>query len=133
MSKGRVSALNFDKEIAKELEEYKGDVSDIVETALSLSLQHGVRELKNNSPKDTGQYAKQWKSEKIKTGRTINGTQMQGVLYNNVYMLTHLLEFGHANRNGGRTPGKKHIAPAAESASKMFEREIIAGLTYGNS
>ena len=47
------------------------------------------------------------------------------------YMLAHLLEHGHAKRNGGRTRAIPHIAPAEEAGVEQLEREIERGLRYG--
>ncbi len=45
------------------------------------------------------------------------------------YRLTHLLENGHATRNGGRTRAFPHISKGAEYAEKRLEELIIEGLS----
>ena len=56
---------------------------------------------------------------------------MVTVYSRNRYSLAHLLEFGHAKRNGGRVAGKSHIAPAEEKGILQLEEEIERSLRDG--
>lgn len=83
-----------------------------------------VKELKKKSPKLTGSYAKGWK---VKTYRTRLGAG--AVAYNKTnYQLTHLLEHGHANRDGSRTDGIEHIGPVNDAVQEKFVKAVMEGL-----
>lgn len=106
-------------EITRCLDQYTDDVTEALEKAKENLAKEGVRKLKATSPKDTGNYAKKWTQGKTKKGRAI---------YNKQYQLTHLLENGHAKRNGGRVAAVVHIAPVEEElhqkAAAEFERAL---------
>lgn len=87
---------NYSKEVEKEIEKVRNQVS-----------KDAVEELKENSPKDQGDYAKSWTRKKTPNG---------WIVHNKLYQLTHLLEKGHAKRGGGRVPERVHIAPVEEKA-----------------
>ena len=95
-----------------------------------------VQELKQSSPKNQkdgpkvrrGKYARGWKvkeekSTTIPTYTVHNATD---------YQLTHLLEYGHVLRKGGRVYGRAkpypHIAKAEAAAIKSFEQSIRKGI-----
>ena len=88
----------------------------------------GKKEIRANAPKDTGEYAKSWAVKKTKeTSSSLTLT----VHSKNRYQLAHLLEYGHAKRNGGRVEGKAHIAPAEEKGIRQLEEEIERSLRDG--
>jgi Bacteriophage HK97-gp10, putative tail-component len=109
-----VTNLNdLNNEIMQRLRNYAADVQDEIEVASKEEAQNLVRALKKDSPKLTGSYKKGWRLKK--SGRN------KYVVYNKTdYQLTHLLEHGHAKRDGGRVPAKVHIRPAEEKAVRNF-------------
>lgn len=114
---------DLSSEIEKMLKDYTADVTEVVQEAIPKVANKAVKDLKKNSPKKSGKYSKSWK-KKIEKSRIGSNC----VIYNEKYYLTHLLENGHANRDGGRTPAKPHIAPVNESIQKDFEEEIEKGI-----
>lgn len=97
------SILNaYSKEVAEALNKTKDEVA-----------KEAADELRQTSPKKHGGYAANW-AVKVQGGARI--------VYNRKhYQLTHLLEFGHANRDGGRTPAHPHIKPVEE---EMIEKAV---------
>lgn len=86
------------------------------------------KEISANAPKDTGAYAESWAVKNTKE----NAHSLEVTVYSkNRYQLAHLLEHGHTKRNGGRTAGKSHIAPAEQTGIEQLEHEIERSLKNG--
>lgn len=114
--------------IIETLEEYADLAAEDVKQAVKDAGEKVKKEIRANAPKDTGDYAKSWTVKKSKeTSNSITIT----VYSRNRYYLAHLLEFGHAKRNGGRVAGKSHIAPAEEKGILQLEEEIERSLRDG--
>ena len=129
------TTVNIDglaKAVTKALSEFSGVCSETVENAVKKTAKETVTQIRNAAREKfggTGEYAKSWKSKKQKTKSGVYST----VVYNEEhYRLTHLLENGHAKVNGGRVPGKPHIAPAEENAAEMLEQLIREGIERGS-
>lgn len=107
------------------LEEYGDDVRDAIEASSKKVAKEVVKELKRGgSYGGTGEFNKGWTS---KTEQTRLGSAT--VVYNRTAPgLAHLLEFGHAKANGGRTRAFNFIAPINDSIEgkfvKAFEESI---------
>ena len=113
------------EELAAGLLEYSDEVTQVVKKAVEDVSKSTASELKTTAPKRTGAYAKDWTSRKSYEDRR---SKRKTVHNKDHYQLTHLLEFGHAKRNGGRVPAKAHIKEAEEKAQQELEAEIRGGI-----
>lgn len=119
---------NLAREVMKGLDDYAEVTTEQVKKAVRKSGNTVRHEIQENAPKHTGDYAKSWATKKVRE----SSHKLELVVHSkNRYQLTHLLEFGHALRNGGRTRAIPHIAPAEEKGieqlKKMIERDIRNG------
>lgn len=117
-------------DIMKILDEYTDDVDRKSEECVKKVAQKGALALRHNSPRKSGKYADGWTYKVQKTRLETNA-----VIYNAARPgLAHLLEHGHATRNGdGRryddTPAHVHIAPIEEQIAEDFEKTIKVDLS----
>jgi hypothetical protein len=107
-------------EISDILNEYSNDIQEAITEEAQSVAKEAVSELKNTSPKRTGDYRKGWRT------KTIKGKGFVTSIVHNAtdYQLTHLLEKPHLKRNGGMTTPKVHIAPVEEKAVKEYEKDV---------
>ena len=111
--------------IMEGLQEYADLAAEDMKAAVRKAGNAAKKDIQANAPERTGAYKKSWS---VKTVRE-NANAMEVVVYSrNRYQLAHLLEFGHALRQGGRTRAFPHIAPAEERAAEMLAREVEAAL-----
>ena len=86
------------------------------------------KEITAGAPSRSGKYAKSWRTKTVKE----SSTALEITVYSPTrYMLAHLLEHGHAKRNGGRVRAIPHIAPAEEAAEEQLMADIERGLKNG--
>ena len=123
----KVPLDKLQSEIEKILVDYKDQVTDGVQGAVEAVTKAGAKAVRSEAQskfRGTGKYAKGWTSkvEKSRLGA-------EGVIYNKAAPgLPHLLENGHANRGGGRTPGREHIKPVEEKINKEFEEKVVKAI-----
>lgn len=118
----RLSA-EVEKILAEYWENVQQNLGDIVK-ALSKKGAQTLRSQSRGTFGGSGKYAKGWTSQAV-TGRL----SAQGTIYNkDLPGLPHLLEHGHANRDGGRTPGRAHISTVEEALVKEFEQKVKSKL-----
>lgn len=111
--------IDLAAEVNKILEDYGDKVADNLKEITKRVTQQGAKAVKanaRNSFKGTGSYSKGWTSKTEEDYYSATGT-----IYNRTPGLPHLLEHGHANRGGGRTPGRVHIGNVETDLIKEFE------------
>ena len=119
--------------LAKAIEDVLMDFIDVTDEAcekgVSATAKEAVKELRSAHPSGSGKYGswdkkynKGWKVMQTKTDKRYH---RKATIHNATdYQLTHLLEKGHAKRNGGRTRAFPHIAPVAEKCEDELVKNI---------
>ena len=121
-----VSIDDLDKEIMKSLNEYADYAADEMKKAVKDASKTVKQEISAHAPVKTGAYAKSWA---VKTQKENSSTIEQVIHSRTRYQLAHLLEKGHAKRNGGRVPAQPHIKSAEESGKKQLVEDIKHALS----
>lgn len=112
----------LEQQIKKVLKKYADDVQNNLENISKDLAREGAKEVRKASGGfgGSGRYASGWTST-FQSGRL----EAKGIIHNQLVPgLPHLLEHGHAMRNGHRAPGRAHIAPVEEKLIEEFERAI---------
>lgn len=108
-------------EVMNGLEEYAELAADVLKKEIQEAGKTAKKQIEATAPRRTGRYAKSWAVKKV--SESSNSLEVT-VHSKNRYMLTHLLENGHAKRGGGRVAAIPHIAPAEEVAIQSLEQNI---------
>ncbi len=108
-------------EIMKGLTEYSDLADSAMKKAVRKTATSVKKEISANAPVKSGRYKKSWTAKKTKE----NSHTLEMTIHSkDRYQLAHLLEHGHAKRNGGRVAAIPHIAPAEENGADMLESLI---------
>lgn len=122
----KVSVDGLSNALKKVMEEYEEEANQVLKETVEKVAKSAKKDLKSSSPKKTGKYASGW-SCRVTENRL---GHVEGVVYNGSKPgLTHLLENGHATKNGtGRlyssTPAHPHIAAVNEKAQEDFVNQL---------
>ena len=119
---GRLTPIErLDAEIEKILAEYADEVSLAVDDVTVEVAKQGAKAVKGAaaSAYGGGKYSRSWTTtiEKKRTGTV-------ATIHSNLPGLPHLLEKGHAKRNGGRVAGREHIAPVEEEIAEKYLKAV---------
>ena len=114
-----VSIDDMTSEIMKSLHEYAELTDSEMKKAVRKTASAVRKEISENAPKDTGDYAKSWTA--TVTEEKSHALQVTVHAEKPEYRLAHLLENGHAKRGGGRVKGRPHIEPVEEHKEELLE------------
>lgn len=118
-------SVDLSKAVATILDDYEESVIDAVQRVTEDLAKEGLRKVKSASPisgksPKRSAYKSGWR-KKVATNRI----GASAIIYNEKYPgLVHLLEKGHALRNGGRTAAKPHVAPVQEWMNEELRKRI---------
>ena len=121
-----VTIDNFAAAVGEILQQYGDDLQQNMNQIVKNVSKKGaaaVRTSARGAVGGTGKYAKGWTSE-----TDVGRLRVEGTIYNKTPGLPHLLEHGHALRNGGRTGARTHIAPVEEKVIREFESMVKSKL-----
>ena len=125
MSTDRVRIDQMAHVIMEGLQEYADLATDDMKAAVKKAGDEAKKDVQAGAPVKSGKYKKSWT---VKTTKENSNSLELTVHSRNRYQLAHLLEFGHAKRNGGRTRAFPHIAPAEAKAAELLEKEVERAL-----
>lgn len=119
----KVTADTLADAIKDIMEEYRADVTASLREVVHDVAKKGAEAIRNDSKTkfrdvklSKGRYATGW-TAKDADGRL----DARSYIYNSKYPgLPHLLEYGHLNRDGSRTPGRPHIEPVEEQLEQLL-------------
>ena len=126
MNMKTVSIDEMGNAIAKEFEQYVDLTADEVKKIVAEVAEDVKEKIQKEAPVDTGAYKKSWmvtqtKNSSLGAEYTVHSKKK--------YRLTHLLEFGHAKRGGGRTKAQPHIGKGESLAiSEIKQKMGVTGL-----
>ena len=120
-----VSVDEMGNAIQKEFEEYVEHTADEVKKIVKEVADDVTKEIQSRAPVDTGAYKKSWTATQTKNTALAAEYTVHSEKH---YRLTHLLEYGHAKRGGGRTEGRPHIAPVEEMLNEQYFRKVEESL-----
>lgn len=117
----RVTPNSFSSVIQQYLDEYGDEVIEANETAVRKVAKDVTKELKKAGDfGGSGKYRKGLTFEVNKSNLSVEARVGAGRNAG----LTHLLEYGHAKQNGGRTRAFSFVAPINDTVEQKYMKEM---------
>ena len=111
--------------IMEQLTEYADLATNDMKDAVKGAANAVKKRINASAPVRTGKYAKSWRTKTTKE----SDHALEITVYSPTrYMLSHLLENGHAKRGGGRVQAIPHIKPAEQAGIEKLEEDIERAL-----
>ena len=118
---GKIRIDQLADEVMRGMQEYARLAAEDLKKDVQAAGKMVRDEISKTAPKKSGRYRKSWAVKKVAE----SSEAIHIVVHSrDAYQLTHLLEFGHVKRNGGRTRAFPHIAPAEEKGIRQLEEDI---------
>lgn len=120
----KAKLTDLDQVLNDILADYAGQMTEGMKQAVKTIAENAKEETKAGAPVGKGQrrgkYRKGWAVRNEEDRMSASS-----IVHNRTdYQLAHLLEKGHALRQGGRSPAKVHIAPAEQKAIREMEKAV---------
>ena len=128
MRQSKVKIEDMAREIMKEMGAYADLSTAEMKKAVERAAKTVKEEASARAPKKTGKYSKSFATTKTKE----NSCVLEYTVWSpKDYRRVHLLEYGHAKRNGGRTRAFPHMEPAERIGKEQLEKDITEILEKG--
>lgn len=126
-----ISIDQLNEAIAKELKDYNREVTERIKEEAKKSMDQLVKDTKATAPVGRRQKHYRDKIKSKKTHETDDAITYTWFVTGPDYRLTHLLEDGHALRNGGRYEGTKFVKKASNPIIDKYIKTVMEVLKNG--
>lgn len=101
---------------------YAGEISGMLKGEVENAGKLGIKVVRKNAPKRKGLYRRNLRLKRVFE----NFHAIRFIIYadNGSWRVAHLLEKGHAKRDGGRVQGKPHFSVAEQEIADYLSRTV---------